>query len=142
MTDQPTLVFAYRAEKGIFNTISHTMHRVFSPATYECRLCQFTFSAIGMLRPWKEFLESRPEAKLFYHRKEFEEDFANIAAELPLILKMEPDDSAPEILLDRAGIESCNDILDLIDKLEHLLGTVDSVPKPACSSENIGSTIK
>jgi len=70
-----TLIFVYRAERGIFNSLSHTMHRVFSPATYECRLCQITFSAVGMLHPWKEFLESRPEAKLFYHRKEFTADY-------------------------------------------------------------------
>ena len=127
MTDQPTLVFAYRAEKGIFNTISHTMHRVFSPATYECRLCQFTFSAVGMLRPWKDFLDSRTEAKVFYHRNEFYEDFPNITVELPLILRVDADDSEPKILLDRSGIESCDDVLDLIGRLEQLLGASESV---------------
>ena len=122
MTKEPaTLILAYRAERGVFNTITHTMHRVFSPATYECRLCQFTFSAVGMLRPWKSFLESRPEAKIFYHRREFEEDFPEITAELPLILKMEPGDSLPRILMDRHDIESCEDVDELMHRLEQAL---------------------
>ena len=122
MTKDPaTLILAYRAQRGVFNTINHTMHRVFSPATYECRLCQFTFSAIGMLRPWKNFLESRPEAKIFYHRREFTEDFPEITAELPLILKMEPGDSQPRILMDRDDIESCDDVDELMDRLERAL---------------------
>jgi hypothetical protein len=112
-----TLIFAYRAERGIFNSLSHTMHRVFSPATYECRLCQITFSAVGMLRPWKDFLESRPEAKRFYHRKEFVAAYPQVTAELPLILKTDPDSPSPEILLGREEIENCDDVDELIDKL-------------------------
>ena len=119
MRAQPTtLIFAYRADRGIFNTITHTMHRVFSPATYECRLCQFTFSAVGMLKPWKNYLESRPEAKIFYHRREFRKDFPKITAELPLILKMEPGDSLPRILMDRDDIESCKDVDELMHRLK------------------------
>ena len=106
------------------------MHRVFSPATYECRLCQFTFSAVGMLRPWKDFLESRPEAKVFYHRKKFREDFPTVQADLPLILKMDTDDTEPGILLDRADIENCGDVLELIDKLERLVGAIDDKNNP------------
>ena len=122
MRAQPTtLIFAYRADRGIFNTITHTMHRVFSPATYECRLCQFTFSAVGMLKPWKNYLESRPEAKIFYHRREFRKDFPKITAELPLILKMEPDNSHPRILMDRDDIEGYEDVDELMHRLEQAL---------------------
>jgi hypothetical protein len=42
--DVTTLIFVYRADRRIFNTVSHTMHRLFSPETYECPLCQITFS--------------------------------------------------------------------------------------------------
>jgi len=112
-----TLIFVYRAERGIFNSLSHTMHRVFSPATYECRLCQITFSAVGMLHPWKEFLESRPEAKLFYHRKEFTADYPQVTSEPPLILKADPDSLSPEILFGCQEIENCADVDELIDQL-------------------------
>lgn len=121
MNKPPTLIFAYRAKSGIFNTITHTMHKVLSPATYECRLCQVTFSAVGMLRPWKEFLESRPEAKVFYHRREFAAEFPGITAELPLILKMEPDQSLPRILMDHDDIENCEDVDELIHRLAQIL---------------------
>ena len=118
---QPTLIFAYRAERGFFNTLSHTMHRVFSPETYECRLCQFTFSAVGMLRPWKEFLESRPEAKIFYHRKEFQAAFPEVKEELPLILESNPNSNKVRVLLDRSAIESCSELEELIESLERKL---------------------
>lgn len=122
MTEQqPTLIFVYRAERGLFNTLSHTMHRVFSPETYECRLCQFTFSAVGMLRPWKEFLESRPEAKMFYHRKEFRAAFPEVKAELPLILESNPTSNKVRLLLDRSAIESCSELEELIEILERKL---------------------
>lgn len=115
--NKTTLIFAYRAEQGIFNSLSHTMHRIFSPATYECRLCQITFSAVGMLRPWKDFLDSRTESKRFYHRKEFAAAYPQVTAELPLILKTGPDSLSPEILLGRQEIENCDDVDELIEKL-------------------------
>jgi hypothetical protein len=121
--NKTTLIFAYRAERGIFNALSHTMHRVFSPATYKCRLCQITFSAVGMLHPWKAFLESRPEAKLFYHRKEFTADFPEMTEEPPLILASRQGDPRPQVLLYQADIESCADLNELILKLEHALAS-------------------
>jgi len=118
-----TLIFVYRAERGIFNTLSHTMHRVFSPATYECRLCQFTSSAFGMLRLWKEYLETRSEAKVFYHRKEFTADFPEMTEDPPLILASRQGDPRPQVLLYQADIESCADLNELILKLEHALAS-------------------
>jgi len=70
-----------------------------------------------MLRPWKDFLESRPEAKRFYHRKEFAAAYPQITDELPLILKTGPDSPSPEILLGRQEIENCADVDELIEKL-------------------------
>jgi len=118
MKNRATLILAYRAEKGIFNALTHTLHRVFSPDTYACRLCYFTNSAFGMLRPFKNYLEKRPERIKFYHRREFRNAFPEIDAELPLVLLQEPDAEKPHILLDRAGIESCSNLAELIGKLE------------------------
>lgn len=121
MKKTPTLIFVYRADRGFYNTISHTMHRIFSPETYECRFCQFTSSAFGMLRPWKDFLESRPEEKIFYHRREFEAAYPDITSELPLILRDYQTGTQPEVLLDRSDIERCRDLNDLMEKLERAL---------------------
>ncbi len=126
------LIFVYRAERGIFNTISHSMHRVFSPATYECRLCQFTSSAFGMLKLWKTYLESRPETKLFYHRKEFEATWPDIGEEPPLILESFSPLEQPRVLLGRHDIESCRNPQDLIQKLDRALehSGMDRMSKP------------
>ncbi|MGZ0655484.1 hypothetical protein ACWPKO_12255 [Coraliomargarita sp. W4R53] len=123
MSKESNLIFVYRADRGFYNTLSHTMHRVFSPASYECRLCQFTSSAFGMLQSWKAFIESRPEAKVFYHRKEFEAAHPEIKDELPLILLQQPGEARPHPLLDRSAIESCCDLSELIQKLESTLAS-------------------
>ncbi len=134
MNKTPTLIFVYRADRGFFNTISHTMHRIFSPETYECRFCQFTSSAFGMLRPWKDFLGSRPEAKIFYHRRGFEAAYPDVTSELPLILRDYSTGSQPEILLDRSDIEKCRDLNDLIEKLERALEQSEMGGSPASGS--------
>jgi hypothetical protein len=121
MTNAKQLIFVYRADRGLFNAVNHTMHRVFSPATYECRLCFFTTSTFGLLKPWKQFLDSRREKKLFYHRKEFEATGLDVDKEPPLILASTHPNSRLCVLLDRSQIESCADLDELIQKLKQAL---------------------
>lgn len=121
MSIKSKLIFVYRADRGLYNAISHTMHRVFSPQTYECRLCFFTTSPFGKLREWKNYLNARPEKKTFYHRREFSIAYPNITDELPLILLQQAGETQPQPLLNRYDIESCSDLSELIQKLESAL---------------------
>jgi predicted Zn-dependent protease len=86
------LIMVYNANDGLFNAINDWAHKFFSPETYDCRLCHFTYGLSGMLRPWKEFLEAQAFPTMFYHRPDFRRAFPEFAT-LPL----------PLILVERAG---------------------------------------
>ena len=82
----------YNAEDGFFNALNDWAHKIFSPETYECTLCQYTFGLTGMLSPWKTFIELQPFRTTFLHRTEFKQAHPEFRA-LPL----------PLILVERAG---------------------------------------
>ena len=50
------LIFIYNAESGLFNAVSDYLHKVISPDTYACSLCQITYGNLGMKKKWKDFL--------------------------------------------------------------------------------------
>lgn len=103
MSDRPELIFVYNADDGFFNALSDTAHKIFSPETYACSLCRFTYGLVGMVRPWKRFLDELALPTKFYHRREFREAYPEIKDALPLILLRRPGE-APEILVDAATI--------------------------------------
>lgn len=80
------IVFVYNAENGAFNAISSSMHRVFSPSTYECSLCFFTHDLTGMNRKWKHFLDSLKCPVSFYYRTEFHDHYPDVDVALPAVV--------------------------------------------------------
>ena len=49
----PTLIFVYNADSGLFNTLTDIAHKTFAPETYSCNLCAITFGTFGMRTEWK-----------------------------------------------------------------------------------------
>jgi hypothetical protein len=86
-TTPDRLLMIYNAEDGLFNAINDWAHKFFTPSTYECHLCRFTYGMTGMLQPWKKFIESQPFPTEFLYRPFFRKahpDYQDVA--LPLIL--------------------------------------------------------
>ena len=80
------LLMVYNADEGLFNALNDWAHKFFSPATYECRLCRYTYGVTGMLAPWKIFLERQPFPTAFFHRPDFRKAYPEYnEVELPLI---------------------------------------------------------
>ncbi len=87
---QPTLIFVYNADSGLFNTLADIAHKIFSPQTYACRLCALTHTPVGMRQEWKEFIQSLPLPVEFLHRDELAEQYGFTGIALPaLFLKRE-----------------------------------------------------
>ncbi len=108
---------AYNAEDGLFNAINDWAHKFFSPSTYDCRLCHFTYGLAGMLKPWKEFLERHPFPTMFYHRPDFRRAFPEFAElKLPLILVERA--GRAEILLTAAEIGETGGLEPLIARVQ------------------------
>ncbi|PWL37829.1 GTPase [Flagellimonas aquimarina] len=71
------LLFVYNANSGTRNAILDSMHKVLSPSTYDCNLCDITFGVIAENRIWKKFRQSSKQEMLFLHKDEFAKKYAS-----------------------------------------------------------------
>lgn len=106
-----TLVFVYNADSGVFNALADAAHKIFSPQTYACNLCAITYSAFGMRKPWKEFLDGLDVGKEFLHADELKQRYGRQAVALPAIFKKEGDQL--EAWIDAESIALYRDLDDL-----------------------------
>ncbi|TAI46881.1 GTPase [Flagellimonas allohymeniacidonis] len=71
------LIFVYNANSGARNAILDSMHKVFSPATYDCNLCDITFGVVSENRAWKKFRKEHSADMMFLHKDEFNKQYAS-----------------------------------------------------------------
>ncbi|MEM1337404.1 MAG: GTPase [Bacteroidota bacterium] len=72
-----TLIFIYNANSGKGNAFLDSMHKVFRPETYDCKLCELTFGVVRENRRWKRFRETKKESMLFLHKDEFAKTYTS-----------------------------------------------------------------
>lgn len=75
--NKSTILFIYNANSGIHNAILHSMHKVLSPATYDCNLCDITFGIVSENKTWKKFREASQHEMEFLHKDEFANAYAS-----------------------------------------------------------------
>ncbi len=109
---QPSLLFVYNADSGLFNTLTDVAHKIFSPKTYQCNLCAITHSAIGMRDVWKLFIEDLGVPMEFVHRDEFRTRRGGEDAVLPAVFLQIAD--GLRVLIDAESINACRTIDDLM----------------------------
>jgi hypothetical protein len=71
------LVFVYNADSGVFNTLSDIAHKLISPETYQCNLCNLTHGYFQAHEEWTTFLDDLDADIDFLHRDEFVKQYAN-----------------------------------------------------------------
>lgn len=112
------IIFVYNANSGAINTLLDIGHKILSPQTYECNLCQITYGIVRETEEWKAFRESSTDELEFLHKDEFEEKYQE-KRDYPVILKMNKDKKLEELL----GTEELNRLKsgkELIQKLKEL----------------------
>ena len=65
------LIFVYNADSGRLNALQDSLHKLISPSTYNCRLCQLTHSFFSEKEEWRKFVSSLEVEYEFLHRDEF-----------------------------------------------------------------------
>lgn len=80
------IIFVYNADNGLFNALNDWAHKFFSPETYECALCGYTYNLTRMVRRWKLFIESLDCQTEFLHRRSFHQIYPQLDVALPAIL--------------------------------------------------------
>lgn len=71
------LIFIYNADSGIRNMIMDSAHKIFSPDTYECSLCDITFGAFTENSIWRKFRKETDLQMEFLHKDEFAKAYAS-----------------------------------------------------------------
>lgn len=115
MAEPDALVFAYKADSGLFNTLTDIAHKTFSPGTYDCQLCALTHGPLRMHRRWKDFIAGLDLPCEFLHRDELWQRYSLEDVELPAVYRRRGE--RLELCLDAATIRACTSI----DALEHRL---------------------
>ncbi len=65
------LLFIYNTNSGSRNAILDSLHKVFSPQTYDCKLCDITFGLVLENKTWKRFRKESRHEMVFLHKDEF-----------------------------------------------------------------------
>lgn len=113
------LVFVWNADTGWHNALMDSLHKVISPKTYSCALCQLTHGLAGPKTQWSAFLKTIGRPSECYHRDEFQR--TPIAEQFPLLELPAVLIHASEkwqILLSRDEIAQCEDLEALLVELK------------------------
>jgi len=79
------MVFVYNADSGMFNALSDIAHKLISPATYQCNLCNLTHGYFTARDVWVKFLRDLDSDIEFLHRDEYIQQYGERDVELPAI---------------------------------------------------------
>ena len=71
------LVFVYNADSGMLNLVKDIAHKLLSPATYPCSLCDLTYSAFGERKSWVRFRKALPVSQQYLHIDEFVSQYSS-----------------------------------------------------------------
>lgn len=113
------LVLVYNADAGLFNTLADIGHKVVSPATYPCVLCELTHGYFAMRRTWAIFAESLAMPVTYLHRDQFRSLFPDDAESLPAVFRVAGGDWRR--LLDRDALRGYRSVAELADAIRALL---------------------
>lgn len=112
------LIFVYNADSGSVNAVLDTAHKILSPSTYQCQLCQLSYGLVKENQAWKAFRESLHEEVVFLHRDEFEEQYAQ-KLEYPVLLRKSGDEF--DVLLSAQQFNTASDTSTLIDTCKKMI---------------------
>lgn len=70
------LIFVYNANSGAINALLDSAHKIISPQTYDCKLCDLTYGVFKEDEEWLRFRESVNNTTLeFLHKDEFNKKY-------------------------------------------------------------------
>ncbi|MBT8320190.1 MAG: GTPase [Eudoraea sp.] len=113
------LIFVYNADSGLKNALLDGAHKVLSPATYDCNLCQLTHGAFMEKKVWRDFRERHTLPMKFLHKDEFSKEYASkfgYRFSFPLVLGTTH--SGLEVVINKEELDALSDTEAFISMLE------------------------
>ena len=114
------LLFIYNANSGLRNMLIDGVHKIISPGTYNCKLCDITYGAFAENNRWKKYRRASKKPMEFLHKDEFKTQYASkfgYRFNFPIVLAIS--DKGIEVLVspeELDKLETAEDLIDLIDQ--------------------------
>ena len=125
MAVNPSIVFVYNADSGLFNTLTDIAHKIFSPQTYECNLCAITYGNFGIRQEWQKFLETLDTELEFLHRDELFREYGLTGVELPAVFRKNT--AGLQLWISADEINACTELAELQRLITERLAACSSV---------------
>lgn len=122
MQKNKALILVYNANSGKTNSLIDSAHKLLSPKTYECKLCELTFGPIAENRKWKAFRKSSDIEMIFLHKDEYQKQFKSKFEklyDLPVILHQDNYDLS--LLLGKDELNEIEEVETLIEVIKSRL---------------------
>jgi hypothetical protein len=119
VTPKEKLLFVYNANSGKGNSFMDTAHKILSPKTYDCNLCDITFGVFAENRIWRKFRNESSLEMEFLHKDEFSKAYASKFGHkftFPIILA--ETDNGLEVCVGTEELNALNTPEDLIGILQ------------------------
>ena len=112
------ILFIYNADSGLRNSIIDAAHKILSPTTYQCHLCDITYGVFTENSSWKNFRKKSAVEIDFLHKDEFQKQYGLAVRanhSFPVVLGMTK--NGLEKLIDKeelSGLKKPDDLIRLI----------------------------
>lgn len=124
-----SLIFVYNADSGLFNTLTDIAHKIFSPSTYQCQLCQITHASLAMRKSWRQYLNTVLHKIDYLHRDDYQTLLKTSSVDYPVItypaILLKRDNADIELLVNSDEISVCNSVQSLVDLINKKLAIVE-----------------
>ena len=93
-----------------------TGHKIVSPQTYTCNLCQMTYGLFKEKKEWKDYRKSSQDEMEFLHKDEFEKKY-NQKRNYPLVM-CEKDGELNELISpkDLSKLSTIEELIKLVEE--------------------------
>lgn len=118
------LLIVYNAQTGFVNQSFDWLHKVVSPSTYSCSLCQLTHGSFGAKDDWKNFINKQSVEVLFFHKNEFNTEFPSLHLNFPWIGIMQTSGGL-ETVIDHETLHHTKNVSELIYLIEQKLNQLN-----------------
>lgn len=121
------IIFVYNAQSGFMHSMTDLFNKTAKPDTYDCKLCQLTYSGAFMKKVWKQYVDSLGIKTVFMHKDEFKKAYPTFDTTFPVIL-LETYNSL-SILVSSSDFKKFSDIAELMSLLSKRLKAIGSTNK-------------
>ncbi len=110
------LIFVYNAKSGVKTMVKDFFHKLISPSTYPCSLCDLTYGFVSERKEWKDFINRMDIDMDFHHIDDFEDKYQQKFI-YPVVVGVDNSGELSEII--------SKEELDAFSSLEHLMKDVE-----------------